>query len=152
MQAGLEGEGADAQGVKILTSLKDRMFTARKQNEFLEETDRMVAAHPKSLALMEFSGQAYNELNRDSKYFNVLERLFDLYYDKGDIRRTCETLDRLVDIDPYDFHNQDRLKKLDGKVDANYIRNISMRMAKAAAVTGPVTSLPSEWASTDGVA
>ena len=132
-------QGADAQGVKILTSLKDRMFTARKQNEFLEETDRMVAAHPKSLALMEFSGQAYNELNRDSKYFNVLERLFDLYYDKGDIRRTCETLDRLVDIDPYDFHNQDRLKKLDGKVDANYIRNISMRMAKAAAVTGPVT-------------
>ena len=128
----------DKQGVQVLTTLKNRMFAARKQNEFLDETDKLVAAYPKSLELMEFSGQAYNELNRDSKYFNVLERLFDLYLEKGDIRGTCEALDRLVDIDPYDFHNQDRLKRLEGKVDASYARNISMRMAKAAAVSGPV--------------
>jgi len=132
-------QGQDAQGVQILNGLKERMFAARKQNEFLEETDRLVGAYPKSLELMEFSGQAYNELNRDSKYFGVLERLFDIYQEKGNIPKACESLDRLVDIDPYDFHNQDRLKKLEGRVDPAYARNISMRMAKAAAVSGPST-------------
>lgn len=137
-------QGQDAQGVKILDGLKQRMFAARKQNEFLDETDRLVTAYPKSLDLMEFSGRAYNELNRDSKYFTVLERLFDIYYEKGDIQKACESLDRLVDIDPYDFHNQDRLKRLSGKVDAGYERNISMRMAKAAAVSGPVAAAAGE--------
>jgi len=132
-------QGQDALGVQILEALKDRMFAARKQNEFLEETDKMVAAYPKSLELMEFSGRAYNELNRDSKYFVVLERLFDIYEGKGNIPKACESLDRLVDIDPYDFHNQDRLKRLEGKVDPAYARNISTRMAKAAAVSGPST-------------
>jgi tetratricopeptide (TPR) repeat protein/GGDEF domain-containing protein len=137
-------QGQDEQGVEILNGLKVKMFQARRQNEFLEETDRMVAAHRKSLALMEFSGQVYNELNRDSKYFIVLERLFDIYYDKGDIPKACESLDRLVDIDPYDFHNQDRLKRLAGKVSPDYARNISMRMAKAAAVSGPVAPAQAE--------
>lgn len=137
-------QGQDEQGVRILSALKDRMFQARKQNEFLDETDKMVAGHPKSLALMEFSGRAYNELNRDSKYFTVLERLFDIYYEKGDVQRACESLDRLVDIDPYDFHSQERLKRLEGKVTPEYVRNISMRMAKAAAVSGPVAPAQSD--------
>lgn len=137
-------QGQDAAGVKALENLKNRMFAAKKQNEFLEETDRLVAAYPKSLALMEFSGRAYNELNRDSKYFKVLENLFELYLGKGDVRGACDSLDRLVDIDPYDFHNQDRLKKLEGKVSGDYSRNISMRMAKAAAVSGPVSPAQAE--------
>jgi tetratricopeptide (TPR) repeat protein/GGDEF domain-containing protein len=132
-------QGQDPQGVQVLERVKERMFAAKKQNEFLDEADKLVAAHPMSLALMEFSGRVFNELNRDSKYFGVLERLFELYLQKEDVKGACDSLDRLVDIDPYDFHNQDRLKKLGNRVDARYAQNISMRMAKAAAVSGPVS-------------
>ena len=143
-------------GIKVLESVKNRLFAAKKQNEFLEEADRLVAAHPKSLPLMEFSGRVFNELNRDSKFFIVLERLFELYQEAGDIKGACEALDRLVDIDPYDHHNQDRLRKLHGKVDQEYERSISTRMAKAVAVSGqpaptvPEPSSPSADAPADG--
>ncbi len=143
-------------GIQVLEAVKNRMFAAKKQNEFLDETDKLVAAYPKSLPLMEFSGRVFNELNRDSKYFNVLERLFDLHQEAGDVKGACEALDRLVDIDPYDFHNQDRLRKLHGKVDQEYVRSISTRMAKAVAVSGqpapvaPEVSSPSADLPADG--
>jgi tetratricopeptide (TPR) repeat protein/GGDEF domain-containing protein len=142
--------------IQVLESVKNRMFAVKKQNEFLEETEKLVTANPKSLPLMEFSGRVFNELNRDSKYFNVLERLFELYHEAGDIKGACEALDRLVDIDPYDFHNQDRLRKLHGKVDQEYVRSISTRMAKAVAVSGqpaptvPESSSPSSDIPADG--
>ena len=141
----------DEKAVEILAGLKDRMFAARKQGEFLAEVEKLVERHPKSLALMEFSGRVYNELNRDSMYFNVLEKLFDLYVGKGDILHACDSLDHLVDIDPYDFRNQDRLKTLVGKADAAYVQSIEMRMAKAVAGSTPGSSTPAGFSS-DGSA
>ncbi|MGH9791402.1 MAG: tetratricopeptide repeat protein [Candidatus Acidiferrales bacterium] len=134
--------GQDERAVKTLTTVKDKMFAARKHNEFLSEIERTAERYPKSLPLMEFSGRVYNELNRDSMYFSVLEKLFNIYVEKGEIRRACEALDRLVEIDPYDFHNQDRLKTLIGKADGEYVRSVEMRMAKAVAGTGQSTGLP----------
>lgn len=134
--------GQEERAIKTLTTVKDKMFAARKNNEFLSEIERTVARYPKSLPLMEFSGRVYNELNRDSMYFAVLEKLFNIYVEKGEIRRACEALDRLVEIDPYDFHNQDRLKTLIGKADDEYVRSIELRMAKAVAGTGQSTGLP----------
>lgn len=134
--------GQDEKAVKALGGVKERMFAARKQNEFLTDLEKVVERHPKSMPLLEFSGRVYNELNRDSMYFGVLEKLFNLYAETGDIRRACESLDRLVDIDPYDFHNQDRLKTLVGKADDEYVRSIEVRMAKAVASAGQTSSVP----------
>jgi tetratricopeptide (TPR) repeat protein/GGDEF domain-containing protein len=141
------GAGKDDKAVEILTGLKDRMFVARKQSDFITEVERLVERCPKSLPLMEFSGQVYSELNRDSMYFGVLEKLFDLYVEKNDIAHACESLDRLVDIDPYDFRNQDRLKTLVGKADPEYVRAIEMRMAKAVAGTSPSSVTPAGFSS-----
>ncbi len=140
----------DDKGVKILTSVKDRMFAARKQNEFLSEVDHLCEKHAHSLPLAEFAGRVYNELNRDSKYFTILERLFPLYMETGNVRGAQEALDRLVDIDPYDFHNQERLKQLEGKVEAGFIHNISARMAKAAQVGGQSAPQASDAAAASG--
>ena len=56
-------------------------------------------------------------MNRETKYFDALVRLFDLYLAATQLKEACETLDRLVDIDPYDYRNQERIGKLEGKVD-----------------------------------
>lgn len=142
--------GKDDKAAEILTGLKERMFAARKQSDFLSEVEKLVERHPRSLPLLEFSGQVYSELNRDSMYFGVLEKLFDLYVEKSDIAHACEALDRLVDIDPYDFRNQDRLKTLVGKADPEYVRGIEMRMAKAVAGTSPSSVTPASFSSDSG--
>jgi diguanylate cyclase (GGDEF)-like protein len=139
--------GKDEKAVQILDGLKERMFAARKQGDFLAEVEKLVERCPRSLPLMEFSGQVYSELNRDSMYFGVLEKLFDLYVEKNDIARACDALDRLVDIDPYDFRNQDRLKALVGKAEPDYVRGIEMRMAKAVAGAAPSSVAPAGFTS-----
>lgn len=139
--------GKDEKAVQILDALKERMFAARKQGDFLSEVEKLVERCPKSLPLMEFSGQVYSELNRDSMYFGVLEKLFDLYVEKNDIAHACDALDRLVDIDPYDFRNQDRLKALVGKAEPDYVRGIEMRMAKAVAGSTPSSVAPAGFTS-----
>lgn len=62
-------------------------------------------------------------------------KLFDLYLAAGLTKEACEALDRLVDIDPYDYRNQERIAKLEGKVDAAFLQNIVARAAKAATVS-----------------
>jgi diguanylate cyclase (GGDEF)-like protein len=128
--------GQDAQGVEILADLKERMLGAKQPNEFAAQMDRVGESNPKSIPLAEFCGRFYNELNRESKYFDVLVRLFDLYAAAENYRGAGEALDRLVDIDPYDFRHQERLHALEGKTDAAYLRGVSSRMVKAASVGG----------------
>ncbi len=78
----------------------------------------------------------YEELNREAKYFDALVRLFDLYLAAERVPDACEILDRLVDIDPYDYRNQERIAHLEGKADPVFLQNILARAAKAATVSG----------------
>jgi tetratricopeptide (TPR) repeat protein len=129
------GTGEDMKGVALLTEIKDWMHAGRRGAEFCAQMDRLAAAHPTSLPLAETVARTYEELNRETKYFDALVRLFDLYLAAGRIREACETLDRLVDIDPYDYRNQARIQKLEGKVEAGFLNNILSRVAKAATVS-----------------
>ena len=85
--------------------------------------------------LAEVVAKLYEELNRETKYFDALVRLFDLYLGAGRLKEACESLDRLVDIDPYDYRNQERISKLEGKADPAFLQNILARAAKAATVS-----------------
>jgi len=128
--------GQGEKSVEILSRVKERMFAAKQQNEFAAQSDALFAGNPDSIPLAEFCGKMYEDLNRETKYFEVLVRLFDLYIASGNTRGACNALDRLVDIDPYDFGNQKRMKQLEGKVDAGYLRGLGSRIAKAATVGG----------------
>src|SRR5207253_2986767 len=77
-----------------------------------------------------------NELNRESQYFEVLIKLFDVYLTSGNVKKASESLERLVDIDPYDYRNQERLEMLRGRVDDAYVNRLSSRMMKAGQATG----------------
>jgi len=122
----------DAQAVQLLEQVKKHMFGARRQSEFVVQLDHVAEANPSSIPLTEFWGALYSELNREAKYFDVLVRLFDLYLEAGNLRGACDTLDRLVDIDPYDFRNQQRIERLQGRVEPAYLRGVSARLVKVA--------------------
>lgn len=127
----------DGKAVEVLQTLKRRMFADKKHNDFAAQLDEVAGKHPDSQALLEFWASVYNELNRESQYFEILIKLFDVYLKGGHTQRAGETLERLVDIDAYDHRNQERLEKLRGHVDEAYLRRVGGRMAKTLGAAGP---------------
>jgi diguanylate cyclase (GGDEF)-like protein len=134
--------GQDAKSVEILLTLKRRMFADKKSAEFVSQVEELGAKHPESLPLLEFWAAMYNELNRESQYFEVLIKLFDANFNSGIFQKASEVLERLVDIDSYDYRNQERLEKLRGHADEAFLRRIAGRMAKSATVTTGTNTAP----------
>jgi diguanylate cyclase (GGDEF)-like protein len=127
--------GQDSKAALLLMQTKEWMRAKRKEIELSEQMDRLAMQYPSSVALSEVVARLYEELNRETKYFDALVRLFDLYLAAGQMKEACEALDRLVDIDPYDYRNQERIAKLEGKVDPAFLQNILARAAKAATIS-----------------
>jgi diguanylate cyclase (GGDEF)-like protein len=127
--------GQDSKAASLLRQTKELMRAARKETELPVAMDKLADSYPASLPLAEAIAKNYEELNRETQYFDALVRLFDLYLVAGNMNQACEVLDRLVDIDPYDYRNQDRIAQLDGKVDPSFLRNVQSRAAKAATVS-----------------
>ncbi len=121
--------GQEGKAVEVLSSLKRRMFADKKQNEFAAQMDGIGAKHPESLAIVEFWAQLYNELNRETQYFEILIRMFDAYMAAGNVSKACDTIEKLLDIDAYDHRNQERIGRLQGKADEGFFRRISGRIA-----------------------
>ena len=111
------------------------MRKARQESELVAQMERLAASHPGSLPVAEADARIYEELNRETKYFEALVRVFDLYLAADRVKEACEALERLVDIDPYDYRNQERLAKLEGKADPVLLQNILARSAKATTVS-----------------
>jgi len=116
------------------------MFADKRQNEFASHIDTVGEKHPQSQAILEFWAGIYNELNRESQYFEVLIKLFDVYFHSGNIGKACESLERLVDIDAYDYRNQERLELLRGRVDDSFLKRVSGRLAKSGTTVAPPSS------------
>lgn len=127
----------DSKAIEILQKVKKRMFKVQRESEFAAQVDRIAEANSSSVLIGEFWGALYNELNRESKYFDVLVRLFDTYLGAGEVRKACDTLEKLVDIDAYDFRNQQRMEQLRGKAPEAALQRIASRLAKSASMAMP---------------
>jgi diguanylate cyclase (GGDEF)-like protein len=127
----------DGKAVEVLQTVKRRMFADKKQAQFATQMDALGARHPESVALLEFWAGIYNELNRETQYFEVLIRLFDVYFNEGNFSKAGDALERLVDIDSYDHRNQQRAEQLRGHVEESFIRRIGSRLAKSANMSAP---------------
>ncbi len=132
--------GQDQKATEILLTLKRRMFADKKQNDFATLMDGVGAKYPHSQAILEFWASVHNELNRESQYFEVLIRLYDVYLSSGNVAKAAESLDRLVDIDAYDYRNQERLELLRGKVDETHLKRIGSRLMKSSTAPPSQTS------------
>ena len=141
-------ERQEQKAIEVLLTLKRRMFADKRQNDFVALMDSVGAKHPHSQAILEFWAGIHNELNRESQYFEVLIKLFDVYLTSGNVAKAAESLERLVDIDAYDYRNQERLELLRGRVDESYLKRVGSRLTKSgssasarAAQTHPVPQI-----------
>jgi len=134
--------GQDQKAAEILQTLKRRMFADKRQNDFATLMDGVGAKYPHSQAILEFWASVHNELNRESQYFEVLIKLFDVYLTSGNVKKAAESLERLVDIDAYDYRNQERLELLRGKVDETHLKRIASRLMKSSTPTPGHTPHP----------
>jgi diguanylate cyclase (GGDEF)-like protein len=127
--------GQERNAVDLFLVLKRRMFADKKQNEFALQMDLAGEKNPQSQAVLEFWAALYNELNRESKYFEIMTKLFEVYVWAGNIPKAAETLDKLVDIDPYDPRNQERLEMLRNRVDDSLFKRIAARLARSTSLS-----------------
>ncbi len=127
--------GQEQKATEILLTLKRRMFADKRQNEFVALMDGVGAKHTQSQAILEFWASLHSELNRESQYFEVLIKLFDVYLASGNVPKAAESLERLVDIDAYDYRNQERLELLRGRVDEGHLKLIGSRLMKSGTAT-----------------
>ncbi len=125
--------GQDQKATELLLTLKRRMFAGKRQNDFVALMDGIGSKYPHSQTILEFWASIHSELNRESQYFEVLIKLFDVYLTSGNIARAAESLERLVDIDAYDYRNQERLELLRGRVDDAYLKRVGSRLTKGGA-------------------
>jgi len=133
--------GQDNKAAEIFLTLKRRMFADKRQNDFATLMDEVGKKHPNSQAVLEFWASIHNELNRETQYFEILIKLFDVYFNSGNFPKAADALDRLVDIDSYDYRNQERMEKLRGHVEEGYLARMASRVAKSA--TAAPTHTPS---------
>jgi diguanylate cyclase (GGDEF)-like protein len=134
--------GQDQKASEILQVLKRKMFAEKRQNDFATLMDGVGAKYPHSQAILEFWASVHSELNRESQYFEVLIKLFDVYLTSGNVKKAAESLERLVDIDAYDYRNQERLELLRGKVDETHLKRIASRLMKSSTPTPGHTAHP----------
>src|SRR5713101_7304861 len=127
--------GQEQKATDILVKLKRRMFADKRQNDFAALIDGVGAKYPHSQVILEFWASIHDELNRESQYFEVLIRLFDVYLTSGNVQKAAESLERLVDIDAYDYRNQERLELLRGRVDEAHLKRIASRLTKSGTPT-----------------
>jgi diguanylate cyclase (GGDEF)-like protein len=118
-------------GVDVLQLLKRRMYADKRQNDFATQLESVASKHPHSQGMLEFCASVCNELNRETQYFEILVKLFDVYFNAGDFRKACDSLERLVDIDAYDYRNQERMEKLRGHVDEAFLKRMGGRLSKS---------------------
>ncbi|HEY6128054.1 MAG TPA: diguanylate cyclase [Candidatus Acidoferrum sp.] len=123
--------GAPNKTVELLAVLKRKMFADKRQNEFAAQLDDVAGRHSESSEILEFWAALYNELNRESKYFEIMIHLFDAYLKEGNIKKACDSLERLVDIDSYDYRNQERLQRLRGKADESFVQRVASRLTRS---------------------
>jgi diguanylate cyclase (GGDEF)-like protein len=124
--------GQEDKAIDLLTANKKSMLATRRESEFAIAVDQLAEVFPKSLRLAEFWAALYCDLNRETKYFDALARLFDLSIESNQLSSACDALDKLVEIDPYDSRNQGRLDQLKGRAGDDFLSRVRSRMSNAA--------------------
>jgi diguanylate cyclase (GGDEF)-like protein len=124
--------GKEDQAVDLLAATKKSMLAARRESEFASAVDQLVEGFPKSLRLAKFWAAFYSEINRETKYFEALGRLFDLSIANDQIPGACEAFEKLVEIDPYDSRNQARMDLMKGRVGDEFLSRVKSRLSNVA--------------------
>jgi len=87
-----------------------------QQNDFRHAAGIALAENtPTRSDFWSFCGAVLHEANRETQYFEILIKLFDVYFNAGNIQKASEALERSVDIEPYEHRNQDACRSCQGR-------------------------------------
>jgi GAF domain-containing protein/Tfp pilus assembly protein PilF len=125
---GLLQAGGGDQALKLIGQLKGRLFQQGKRSEFLKILESIYQADETNLAVLEMLTGLYNEMNKEDGLRRSLSRLFGLYLAGEQYDQAADTLDRIIDVDPYGPGHYDRLLTLEGHIDKIWYDNIATRL------------------------
>ena len=136
----LDNEATHAKAMELTQKLEAVMSKKNLRREFVNLIKDVIAKHPPGVEFLEFMVGVYNSANRESDYCETLISLFQLYYAAGNFLKAADSLDRAVEVDPYQAGNAKRLEMLRGKIDQNRYSSIQNRMQVAGAASGEAAS------------
>lgn len=124
----LDDEASHAKAMELTQKLEGVMSKKNLRREFVNLIKDVIAKHPPGVEFLEFMVGVYNSANRESDYCETLVSLFQLYYAAGNFLKAADSLDRAVEVDPYQTGHAKRLEMLRGKIDQNRFSSIQNRM------------------------
>lgn len=138
---GLLKSGSPDKAVELVGKLRSPLFRQGKKNEFLQMVERIYEADESNLPALEMLSALYNEMNKEDGLRRSLTRLFSLYIAAEQYSKAADTLEKIIDVDPYGEGHYDRLLNLEGNIDKMWYENIASRVtppagARAAGASG----------------
>jgi GGDEF domain-containing protein/tetratricopeptide (TPR) repeat protein len=121
-------KGQAEAALDLLGQLKPSFVQQGKKNEFLKLAENIYDADQSSLPMLEMLAGLYNEFNKEEGLRRSLTRLFNLYLAADQYQKSGDTLERIIDVDPYGEGHYDRLLNLEGHIDKIWYDNIAARV------------------------
>ena len=87
--------------LKTVNDLRDQLFRLGKRNEFLKIMEKVYESDESNLDVLEALSNLYNEMNKDDGLRRSLSRPFNLYLASEKYQKAADTLERILDVDPY---------------------------------------------------
>ena len=127
LMEGVVQSGAVQEVLGTVIKLKERLRNPQERNEFLNIIEKLYEMDESNLEVLEVLSGLYNELNREDGLRRSLSRLFNLYLASEKYQKAADTLERMLDVDPYGEGHYDRLLNLEGHIDSVWYKNIQVR-------------------------
>ena len=112
----------------VATQLRGALYKQGKRGEYLQIVEKIYAADESNLQVLETLSGLYNEMNREDGLRRSLVRLFNLYLAAELYDKAADTLEKIIDVDPYGEGHYDRLLNLEGYIDKIWYGNIATRL------------------------
>ncbi|MCL4499977.1 MAG: GAF domain-containing protein, partial [Chloroflexi bacterium] len=125
---GLLSKGEVQRALRFIEGMRDQLYRQGKRNDSLAIMKRIHEANESSPEVLEMLAALYNELNQDEGVRRSLARLYHLYLATEQYSQAGETLEKMIDVDPYEAGHPDRLPNLEGHIDPVWYRNIEARL------------------------
>jgi tetratricopeptide (TPR) repeat protein/GGDEF domain-containing protein len=140
LMRGLLRAGSTDKAIDLVNRLKERLFRQNKRNDYLRMLEQIYEADESNLQILELLSNLYNEMNKEDGLRRSLSRLFNLYLASEQYDKAADTLERIIDVDPYGEGHYDRLLNLEGHIDVIWYKNILSRLQPSATMRAPQAS------------
>jgi diguanylate cyclase (GGDEF)-like protein len=125
---GLLQMGGTEKALDLASKLKGLLLPSGKAHQYREIMEKIYQANESDIQLLEKLCDVYNETNHEEGLRQALARLFNLYVAGEQYDKSADTLERIVEVSPYDEGHYYRLLNLEGHIDARRYEKISSRV------------------------